>query len=304
MLTIYCLQAPKMYNQVRSLSDPELYLHIEDTSSLNIRSLPTEDSRESAIWPHRFTRSPILITLPSRFAFLVYVYFLFGCQVLCSVLQCLLTTYRWRPAMNKFERGFYMMIMLFSWLNLTLSFFGFRRLQISFPYNWIIFSCVFECLTLFAIFLCLLELDLTWPIIAGAVIVHLIYMPLGLWEPKNLPENIWILILVSLSIFITAIIALITNLALHIYVPLTVSMMFFGPWAMYNVQDLHRMAYDEFARYRYLAYSTKFYITYGFTIVGLVVANRFAYQFETDQCKKSIFCPREIVGLSFVDLEL
>lgn len=291
-----------MYNKVRSLSDPELYLHIEDTSSMNIRS-PNVSSRESVGWSQRYTRSTILIPQPTRFVFLAYVYFLFGCQVLCSVLQCLLTTYRWRPKMNKYERGFCMMMLLLTCLNLTLGFFGFRRLQIIFPFNWIIFACIFECLTLFVILLCLLALDLTWHIIIGAIVLHLIYMPLGLWEPKNLPENLWILILASISILISAIFTLITNLALHIYIPLTVSMMFFGPWVMYNVQDLHRMSFDQFLRYKYISFSTKMYITYGLTIVGLIVSNRVAYEFEKDECKKSIFCPHETVGISLAGLQ-
>lgn len=297
--------ASKMYNQVRSLSDPELYLHgfMEDTSSMNTR-LPNESSRENVSWMQQHRRSTILIGLPNRLAFLSYVYFLFGCQVLCSVLQCLLTTYRWRPRMNKYERGFYMLMLLLSYFNLTLGFFGFRRLQVSFPFNWIIFACIFQCLTLFVILLCLLELDLTWPFIAGALVLHLIYMPLGLWEPKNLPENLWILILASFSILISAIITLITNLALHIYIPLTVAMMFFGPWAMYNVREVHRIAFNQFERYRYLAFSTKLYTTYGFTIIGLILANRAGYQFEKDECKKSIFCPRKNVGMSLSDLQL
>lgn len=289
------------------MSAPELYAHSDSRSTfLTMHTEMDSQHQGSFVSEIRETRydkrknigrSPIIIFKPSRQAFLGYVYVMFGCQVLISSLHWIYFTYHWHPTMNSFERGFYLLLLLLSWLNLTMGFFGFRRLQISFPFNWIIVGCMFEGLTLFVIFLCLLEQDLTWLIICVAMLMQLIYVPLGFWVPDQLPENIWILILMSISIVISSIIALTTDLSLHIYIPMIIIMMLFGPWTIYNVQCLHMVANDDFSRFKYLEFGAKMYMTYGCSIAGLIVAIRFADYMESESCKHTVFCQRNSVSI-------
>lgn len=297
-----------MYRRAISFSAPELFSHLENPSTnVTMHSDLDDNTQESYFsvvelsrghWNKRRIkrRSPITLYKPCRRAFLGYVYTMYGLQILFSSMQWFYATYSWHPNMNSFERGFYMLLLLLTWLNLTICFFGFRRLQIYFPYNWIIFGCMFECLTMFVIFLNLLEKDLTWLILAAVIIMQLIYVPLGLWVPEQLPENVWILIMVSISIVFSAIIALATDLALHIYIPLTV-ILIFGAWTIYNVQCLHLVSLDEFSRFKYMEFAAKMHITYGSSVAGLIVATRLANYLESEDCKHSVFCSRTSLSL-------
>lgn len=300
--------ATKMYSRAISFSAPELYSHLETTSTnLTMPSDIDDITQESyysvvelrrAQWNKRRIRgrSPMAIYKPCRRAFLGYVYAMYGLQVVLSSMQWFYATYSWNPNMSSFERGFYMLLLLLTWLNLTICFFAFRRLQVFFPYNWIIFGCMFECLTMFVIFLNLLEKDLTWLILVVVIIMQLIYVPLGLWVPEPLPENVWILIMMSISIVFSALIALATDLALHIYIPLTVILMF-GAWTIYNVQRLHQVSLDESSRFKYIEFAAKMNITYGSSVACLIMATRLGNHLESEDCKHSVFCTRASLSL-------
>ncbi|KAL7741985.1 hypothetical protein ACLKA6_012188 [Drosophila palustris] len=301
-----------MFSHMRSMSAPELYVRSTDSITKNTTNLtgneatyslssgvgsstdPRYQDRAQAERSPNNAKCKFVFHLPSRIAFLSYVYVLLGCQVFLSSLQFLCSTYRWRPLLNGAERSLYMLLLFLTWLNLTLAFFGFRRLQFSYPFNWIIFVCMFESLTLLVVCFCIRELDLAWYYILIAVTVLLVYIPLGLWIPPKLTPNIWILILLAVSVLITTMVSLASGLSMHIYVPMTACLIFFGPWTTYNACRLHLTAQDRSSRFRYLEMAAQMYIAYGCTVGGLVMVSRIANEsIESENCKSLVFCHKK-----------
>ncbi|XP_016998528.2 uncharacterized protein [Drosophila takahashii] len=214
---------------------------------------------------------------PSACLFRTYVCLLLGIQVTLSSLQWLGSTYRWRPQLSPANRSLSVLLFLLSWLNLTLAFIGFRRLQFTFPLNWIIFGCIFESLTLLVVCLHILELDITWPFVLIGIGVLVVYTLLGLWVPGFLTANLWILILASIVVFVVSTVALCVRLQMCYYVPASVCLVFFGPWAMFNSQKLflpHQRT--GYLPHQYLEAAAKMFINYAFTVSGLVFAHRFS----------------------------
>jgi len=291
------------------MSAPELYVRSTDTITKTTTNQTTNFSLSSGVGSSTDfgnrdklqteqnqdqVKCKFILHRPSRIAFLSYVYVLLLIQVFLSTLQFMCSTYRWRPLLNGAERSLYMLLLLMTWLNLTMAFFGFRRLQFSYPFNWIVFVCMFESLTLLVVCLCIREVDLGWYYILIAVTVLLIYTPLGLWIPPKMTVNIWILILLAVSVLITAIVSLASGLSMHIYVPLTACIMFFGPWTTYNSFRLHTTAQDRYSRFRYLELAAKMYITFGCTVGGMVIVSRITNEsIESENCKSLVFCQRK-----------
>ncbi|XP_016943892.2 uncharacterized protein [Drosophila suzukii] len=214
---------------------------------------------------------------PSRCLFRTYVCLLLGIQVTLASLQWLGSTYRWRPQLNPANRSLSVLLLLLSWINLTLAFIGFRRLQFTFPLNWIIFGCIFESLTLLVVCLHILEGDITWPFVLIGIGVLVVYTLLGLWVPGFLTANLWILILASIVVFVISSVALAIRMNMCYYVPTSVCLVIFGPWAMFNSQKLflprQRTGYLS---HQYLEASAKMFINYAFTVSGIVFAHRFS----------------------------
>ncbi|XP_068151162.1 uncharacterized protein [Drosophila tropicalis] len=233
------------------------------------------------------------IKSPSFLEFRSYVYLITGIQVLLAVLQWLATTYEWQPKYNLAERSLFAIILLLIWTNLSLGFLGFRRLQFKFPLNWIIFVCIFESLTLLVMFLCITELDLTWPFMIVGILVFVIYTALGLWVPSILSADLWILIFASISVLIGAIIAMCIGLAVRFYIPLTVCMIIFGPWAMYNSQNVNRVKRMGYCNRNYMAAAVKMYINYACTVGATVLVYRISVEsVEDEACKNSVICEK------------
>ncbi|EDV94038.1 uncharacterized protein LOC6570140 [Drosophila grimshawi] len=251
--------------------------------------LEEEEEEPPQEQPSRSILSPTY----SRLAFLANVYVLLGLQVLLSTLQWLGATYRWRPSINPNERSFFVLLLLLTWLNLSLGFIGFRRLQNIYPLNWIVFACMFESLTLLIMCLSMRELDLTWYFIVIGMAVLVIYTPFGLWMPPLLPANLWILIFSSLTVVLISALALITGLAMHCYVPLCVNLMVFGPWTMYNTHKLHAISREYITEYSYLHLAAKMYIAYGCTVGALVIVYRITNTaIESEDCQDVMFCQK------------
>ncbi|KAM8715789.1 hypothetical protein ACLKA7_002780 [Drosophila subpalustris] len=277
-----------MFSHMRSMSAPELYVRSTDSITKNTPNLTGNEATYSlssgvgsSTDPRYQDRSQAERSPNDAKLFL-------------SSLQFLCSTYRWRPLLNGAERSLYMLLLFLTWLNLTLAFFGFRRLQFSYPFNWIIFVCMFESLTLLVVCFCIRELDLAWYYILIAVTVLLVYIPLGLWIPPKLTPNIWILILLAVSVLITTMVSLASGLSMHIYVPMTACLIFFGPWTTYNACRLHLTAQDRSSRFRYLEMAAQMYITYGCTVGGLVMVSRIANEsIESENCKSLVFCHKK-----------
>ncbi|XP_017019166.1 uncharacterized protein [Drosophila kikkawai] len=209
----------------------------------------------------------------STCAFRSYVLVLLGAQVFLSSLQWLGATYRWRPQVTPGERSLYILLLLLSWTNLTLAFIGFRRLQLSFPINWIIFGCTFESLTLLVMCLRLIEQDITWHFILIGLGVLVVYTALGAWVPAFLTANLWILIIASMIVLVVSAVALGFCLQMRYYVPLSLSVVLFGPWAMYNSQRIFvPKKQDGYMAYQYMEAASKMFINYAFTVGGIVFA--------------------------------
>lgn len=209
--------------------------------------------------------------------FRTYVCLLLVIQVILASLQWLGSTYRWKPQLSAANRGLSVLLLLISWINLTLAFMGFRRLQFTFPLNWIVFGCIFESLTLLVVCLHILEQDLTWPFVLIGIGVLLVYTLLGLWVPGFLTANLWILILASIVVFLVSTVALSVRLQMRYYVPASVCLVFFGPWTMYNSQKLflhHKRS--GYVAHQYLEASAKMFINYAFTVSGIIFAHRFS----------------------------
>lgn len=239
-----------------------------DSSSYEEFQMVDEATSYARIYPRRET---------SRLAFRSYVCLLLGIQVVLASLQWLGATYRWRPSVTSAERSLYFLLLLLSWTNLTLAFIGFRRLQFTFPLNWIVFGCIFESLTLLVMCLRLIEQDITWPFVLIGLGVLVVYTLLGLWVPGFLTGNLWILILVSMIVFVVSGVALGCGLQMRYYVPLSLCVIIFGPWAMYNSQCLFvprkRIGYLS---HQYLEAASKMFINYACTVGGIVFAYRLA----------------------------
>ncbi|XP_020810794.1 uncharacterized protein LOC110186093 [Drosophila serrata] len=213
----------------------------------------------------------------STCAFRSYVFVLLGAQVFLSSLQWMGATYRWRPQVTPAERSLYCLLLLLSWTNLTLAFIGFRRLQFTFPLNWIIFGCIFESLTLLVMSVRLIEQDITWPFIVISLGVLLVYTALGLWVPGYLTANLWILILVSMIVLVVSATALGCRLQMRFYVPLSLSVMIFGPWAMYNSQRIFvPKKQPGYLAHQYLEAASRMFINFAFTVGGIVFAHGIA----------------------------
>ncbi|XP_051858740.1 uncharacterized protein LOC127565226 [Drosophila albomicans] len=305
---LYLCLTSNMYSHMRSLSAPELYVRSTETLTKTTNLTPNDAnySYSSGVGPSTDSRQQVkaqpehspdrekrkfILHRPCRIAFLSYVYVLLGSQVFLSALQWLGSTYRWRPHLNTAERSLYMLLLFLTWLNLSLAFFGFRRLQISHPFNWIVFVCMFESLTLLVMCLCLRELDLAWYFILIAISVILLYTPLGLWIPPKLTANIWILILMAMSVLITTMVSLVSGVCMRFYMLMTACLIFFGPWTTYNAFKLHSVAEDMTCRFKYLEHAAKMFITYGCTVGGLVIVSRIAIEtIESENCKSRIFC--------------
>ncbi|EDW37288.1 GL26180 [Drosophila persimilis] len=233
---------------------------------------------------------------PSLLAFRCYVYVLIFAQVSLASLQWMIVTYAWKPKLYHIERNMNVLLLFLAWLNLTLGFFGFRRLQFTFPLNWIIFGCIFESLTLAVMCFSLCELALTWHFVLAGISVLLIYTLLGLWVPKMLTADLWILIFVSITVLIVSIITLLSGLAMHVYVPLTLCLVIFGPWAMYMSQKLHSKKRSGFTTHQYLDAAAKVYINYAMTVGCIVMASHMSdYYLENDECKDKWFCDRRLL---------
>ncbi|XP_022220148.1 uncharacterized protein LOC111072527 [Drosophila obscura] len=230
---------------------------------------------------------------PSRLAFRCYVYILILAQVGLASTQWMITTYAWKPKLYPIERNMNLLLLFLAWLNLTLGFFGFRRLQFTFPLNWIIFICIFESLTLAVMCLSISDLSLTWPFVVVGIAVLVIYSLLGLWVPKMLTADLWILIFVSITVLIAAIITLASALAMHHYVPLSLCLIIFGPWAMYNSQKVHVKKRSAFTTHQYLDAAAKVYMNFAMTVGCIAIMSRFSfYYLETDECQNKWFCER------------
>ncbi|XP_016992253.2 uncharacterized protein LOC108054015 [Drosophila rhopaloa] len=213
----------------------------------------------------------------SLWLFRSYVCLLLGIQVTLASLQWLGSTYRWHPQLNPANRSLSVLLLLLSWINLTLAFIGFRRLQFTFPLNWIVFGCIFESLTLLVVCLHILEQDLTMPFVLIGIGVLVIYTLLGLWVPGFLTANLWILILASIVVFVVSSLALGYRLQMRYYVPASFCLVFFGPWAMYNSQKLflprQRTGYLP---HQYLEAAARMFITFAFTVSGVIFAHRWS----------------------------
>lgn len=278
-----------------------------DTQTTSVRLEDTSVSHETSTNPYYNDYIPppefesmIHKSGGSRIGFLSNVYVLLIVQMGVSTLQWLVATYRMRLQWSAPERNFTGLLLFLIWLNLTLAFFGFRRLQLTAPINWIVFASIFESLTLLVMCLCTYDLELTWPYIVSGIVVVLIYTPLGLWLPAFLTVNLWILIFLSISVLITSTIALITRLAMHLYVPLTVCQMLFGPWTMYNAFQLHAIPRESYRRYSFLKPAAQMYIAFGCTVGGLVVVSRIANDaIEIESCKSAVFCQKRSISLTY-----
>ncbi|XP_017075283.1 uncharacterized protein LOC108110674 [Drosophila eugracilis] len=214
---------------------------------------------------------------PSKCLFRTYVCLLLVLQVTLASLQWLGSTYRWRPQLNPANRSLSALLLLLSWINMTLAFIGFRRLQFTFPLNWIIFGCIFESLTLLVVCLHILEQDITWPFVLIGIGVLVVYTLLGLWVPAILTANLWILILESLLVVVVSTVALSVRLRMQYYVPTSICLVFFGPWVMYNSQKLFLPRQrTSYLSHQYLEAAIRMYITYAFTVSGIVFAHRFS----------------------------
>ncbi|XP_043661935.1 uncharacterized protein LOC122625939 [Drosophila teissieri] len=214
---------------------------------------------------------------PSTCIFRTYVCLLLVGQVTLASLQWLGSTYRWRPEMSAANRSLSVLLLLLSWINMTLAFVGFRRLQFTFPLNWIVFGCIFESLTLLVVCLHILEQDLTWPFVLIGIGVLVVYTLLGLWVPGFLTANLWILVLASIVVFLVSAVAVGFRLEMRYYVPASVCLVFFGPWAMYNSQKLFlRHKRSGYLAHQYLEASAKMFINYAFTVSGIIFAHRFS----------------------------
>ncbi|XP_017858414.1 PREDICTED: uncharacterized protein LOC108610678 [Drosophila arizonae] len=273
-----------------------------DTQTTSVRLEDTSLSHETSTNPYYNDYIPPLESEreSSRIGFLSNVYVLLIVQVGVSTLQWLVATYRMRLQLSSPERNFTALVLFLIWLNLTLAFFGFRRLQLTAPINWIVFVSIFESLTLLVMCLCTHDMELTWPYIVTSIAVVLIYTPLGLWLPAFLTVNLWILIFLSISVLITSTIALVTRLAMHLYVPLTVCQMLFGPWTMYNAFQLHAIPRESYRRYSFLKQAAQMYIAFGCTVGGLVVVSHIANDaIEIESCKAVVFCEKRSISLTY-----
>ncbi|XP_017047817.2 uncharacterized protein LOC108092665 [Drosophila ficusphila] len=257
---------------VRTVESSRSTNRLEADSSVWSSQLQEEEASVSSLGLSFIRRKQ-----PSRFVFRTYVCVLLGIEVSLGSLQWLGSTYRWRPDLNPANRSLSVLLLLLSWINLTLAFIGFRRLQFTFPLNWIIFGCIFESLTLLVVCLHILELDLTWPFVLVGIGVMVVYTLLGLWVPSFLTANLWIIILASFVVFVVSAIALYFHLQMSYYVPASLCLVFFGPWAMFNSQKLFlphmRTGYLP---HQYLEASAKMYINYAFTVSGIIFAHRLA----------------------------
>ncbi|EDW76121.1 uncharacterized protein Dwil_GK14836 [Drosophila willistoni] len=249
--------------------------------------------RQQATAETQTPRLPTGFKSPSFLEFLCYVYLITGIQVLLAVLQWLATTYEWQPKFNSAERILFAVILLLTWSNLSLGFLGFRRLQLKFPLNWIVFVCIFESLTLLIMLLSVRELDLTWPFMIVGVLVFVIYTVLGLWVPSLLSADLWILIFASISVLGVAIIAMSIGLAVRFYIPLSVCMIIFGPWAMYNSQNVNRVKRMGYCNRSYLVAAVKMYINFACTVGATVLVYRVAVEsVEDEACKNTVICSK------------
>ncbi|SPP85762.1 uncharacterized protein LOC117587734 [Drosophila guanche] len=230
---------------------------------------------------------------PSRLTFRCYVYMLIIAQVGLASLQWMFATYAWKPKLHPIERNMNLLLLFLAWLNLTLGFFGFRRLQFTFPLNWIIFVCIFESLTLAVMCLSASELTLTWPYLVAAIAVLFIYSLLGLWVPRMLTADLWILIFVSITVLIASIITIAAALAMHHYVPLNLCLIIFGPWAMYNSQKVHVKKRSGFTTHQYLDAAAKVYINFAMTVGCIAFMSHMSiYYLDGDECRNKWFCPK------------
>ncbi|XP_030243182.1 uncharacterized protein LOC115563798 [Drosophila navojoa] len=278
-----------------------------DTQTTSVRLEDTSVSHETSTNPYYHdyiapleSESYIHKREVSRIGFLSNVYVLLIVQVCVSTLQWLVATYRIRLQLTSPERNFTALVLFLIWLNLTLAFFGFRRLQLTAPINWIVFVSIFESLTLLVMCLCTHDMELTWPYIVTGIAVVLIYTPLGLWLPAFLTVNLWILIFLSISVLITSTVALVTRLAMHVFVPLTICQMMFGPWTMYNAFQLHAIPRESYRRYSFLKQAAQMYIAFGCTVGGLVVVSRIANDaIEIESCKAVVFCGKRSISLTY-----
>ncbi|XP_023160672.2 uncharacterized protein LOC111592588 [Drosophila hydei] len=267
---------------------------VEDTS------ISHDTSTNTQYIPPFESGSDIFRSKPSRIGYLAQVYVLLIIQVGMSTLQWLVATYRMRVRMSGPERNFHVLVLFLIWLNLTLAFFGFRRLQMTSPINWIVFVCIFESLTLLVMCICTYDMELTWHFIVVSVVILLIYTLLGLWLPAFLTVNLWILVFLSISVLVTSTVALVTSLAMHLYVPLVICLMLFGPWTMYNAFHLHGDLRDSYWRCSYLRQAAKMFITFGCTVGGLVVVSHIAHEsIEIKRCMSLVFCDKESLSLTY-----
>jgi len=102
------------------------------------------------------------------------------------------------------------------------------------------------------------------------------------------------------SVLITTMLSLASGLSMHIYVPMTACIIFFGPWTTYNAFKLHELAQDSYSRYRYLELAAKMYITYGCTVGGLVLVSRIANDsIESENCKNLVFCHKKSLSITY-----
>ncbi|XP_041566554.1 uncharacterized protein LOC108149452 [Drosophila elegans] len=268
----------------RSVSAPNLSLRSVGSSfSENTRYVETESSQAGVEDSVVEAGTSYNIFQPQRqqsqCLFRSYVCLLLGIQVTLASLQWLGSTYRWRPQLNPANRSLSVLLFLLSWINLTLAFVGFRRLQFTFPLNWIVFGCIFESLTLLVVCLHILEQDLTWPFILIGIGVLVVYTLLGLWVPGFLTANLWILILASMVVFVVSSVALGCRLQMRYYVPASICLVFFGPWAMYNSQKLFLPSRRTgYLAHQYLEASAKMFINFAFTVSGVIFAHRMSVE--------------------------
>ncbi|EDV33144.1 uncharacterized protein Dana_GF23113 [Drosophila ananassae] len=217
-----------------------------------------------------YTR-PIFFRHRSAFQFRCIVFALVGIQMFLGSLQWLVGMYRWRPHLTEPERSMSVILLLLSWINLVLAFIGFRRLQFTFPLNWIVFASAFESLTMLVLCLRLIELDLTWPFILFGIGILAAYTALGIWVPSFMTANLWILIVASIVVVVTSTVALLIRLKMRYYVPLSFCLVVFGPWAMFNSQKLFVVHMREgYMNHQYMEAATKMYTNYAITVGSLV----------------------------------
>ncbi|XP_030376988.1 uncharacterized protein LOC115625899 [Scaptodrosophila lebanonensis] len=225
----------------------------------------------------------------------IRVYFLVSLLGIIASLQFLITTYRWWPNMSRNDRSFMVLMLLLACANLALTFFGFRRVQSKSPFNWIVFGMICEGFVLLAVSLSIEEHDLTWPFILVGILVMILYTLLGLYVPKALTPQLWILIFMSMTVVVSAIIALLFGLVMHLYVPLCCILIIFGPWAMHNSQKVHWTSRTGYTRRQYLEASLKIFINFICTVSGTCLATRFTTStIEVDACRRSVWCKRGI----------